>query len=180
MDHSTQFEAEFRRQVDLNLDAVFDRVKLVNADVKKWGDPRLLADQVTSAIPYIDPNNIDAGPFYTTSSLTKWLKVTRQYVFELTRQRRIISLTTNEGHRIYPAFQFGTKGSLIPDLPAVVRELDFYVEPATLALWFVTPQLMLGGMTPIEWLHAGKDHMQVVRTARMYVHRLTNTDKSLG
>jgi hypothetical protein len=132
------------------------------------GDTDLTALRMVASIPQMDPFNDRLGPFYTTASLTKWLGVSRQYVHEITKQRRLLVLTTADGFNVYPSFQFNLRGSALPHLPALISALETHLEPWTQAMWLITKSDELDGLTPASWLMGGGSVDAAVSAAEGY------------
>ena len=94
-------------------------------------------------------------------------------VDELVERGQLLGLPTLGQELIFPAFQFGDDGQLIPGLPAILAAFDgVVISPYTIASWFVTPQIALGRRTPVTWLRRGKDPEQVKEAARRSAARL--------
>jgi hypothetical protein len=162
---TTDFEREL-------IDAVTCRIRMLTADVREagvderaLGDVEEIADRMIASIPRAHPLNLELGPFYTSMSLSKWMGVTKQYLHELVRQRRILALTTADNHKVYPSFQFGLSGSPLSGLAAVLGVLDRELEPWTEAMWLVTRNAALKNATPVDWLKDGGDLAVVVLSA---------------
>jgi hypothetical protein len=151
------------------LDEMIDRLGAAGRDSDSLGEVAAIADQMVAAIPRTSPHNLQLGPYYTTKSLALWLGVSRQYILEVTKQRRYISTTTADGHRVYPSFQFGAKGAPIRELPRILTILDRHLTPATSALWLASPNYELGGMTPAAWILASRDVETVIVIAERYM-----------
>ncbi|QNE48660.1 hypothetical protein F1C58_16515 (plasmid) [Glaciihabitans sp. INWT7] len=171
------FKTELLSAIDEKLELVVARMGREHRDISELGDVGVLADRVIASIPRVSSSNLELGPFYTTASLNKWLEVTRQYVYELSRQRRILVLETSDRVKVYPAFQFGLRGALLPHLPAVLKILDEQLEPTTQAMWLITPQTDLDGLTPARWLRAGRDGKAVLASARRYMAKFDGDDE---
>jgi hypothetical protein len=152
--NTAEYKRELLRAIEARVDAIFDTMESSGRDAETLGDVSIVADRLVASIPKVSAINTELGPFYTTASLSKWLGVKRQYVHILVRQNRVASLNTADGHRIYPSFQFGTKGALLPHMPELLKILEENLEKPTRIIWLVTPQLELGGATPAEWLRA--------------------------
>jgi hypothetical protein len=138
-------------------------------DAYTLGAPADLADHMVASIPRSDPLNLEIGPFYTTASLTRWMGVSRQYVLELVKQRRILSLTTADNHKVYPSRQFGLRGAPMLHMADILAILDPFIDPWTEAMWLVTPSEALGDRTPIEHLAENRGHEAVLLAAHQSV-----------
>ena len=165
---TASYETVVLAHVSGQLEQVFEQMRDFGREPESLGDPALLAERMVASIPRASTLNLELGPFYTTSSLTKWLGVSRQYVHELGRQKRILSLVTADQHRVYPAFQFGLKGALLPELATITRILEVSLEPRMIGMWLVTEKPALDGTAPAEWLKTNDDPNAVVRLAEHY------------
>lgn len=164
-----KYESELLAEISAQLGQVFKQLAQHGQSHTKLGDPRIVAERMINSIPKTSSLNAELGPFFTTSSLTKWLCVSRQYIYELTKQKRILSFTTADGHLLYPAFQFGLRGAYMPELPRVIAELEPHLDQRSIILWLVTPQPDLADNTPADWLKAGKDPESVIGAAEGYM-----------
>ncbi|WAC50234.1 hypothetical protein [Frigoribacterium sp. SL97] len=180
MNQISDYKKELIDAIAERLDSVFDNLEESGREPRNLGDIAVLADRVVAGIPRSSPINLELGPFYTTASLTRWLGVTRQYVHELVRQRRILSLTTADRHKVYPSFQFGGKGAVLPHMPELVAIFENQLEPATQAMWLVTPNGDLGGETPAKWLRHGRPSKAVIASARKYVSKVDGDDPTVA
>jgi hypothetical protein len=108
------------------------------------------------------------GPFYDTSALASWLGVTRDALDRRSQNGALLSVTTSDGMRLYPAWQFTAEGgSLVPGLHDVLTVLrGGSGDGWTIALWLVTPVVDLNGRSAIEWLKAGGAASRVLELAR--------------
>ena len=82
----------------------------------------------------------------------------RQAASQLVKRCRLLALPRSDGRLAHPAFQFSPSGRPYEAVAAILEafapaDLSRY----TLAGWFVTPQRLLGGATPAEWLRRGRD-----------------------
>ena len=165
----SEFQDTLHAELRVLIDAAFSMAN-ASENALHLGNPKLLAERMVSSIPRTSATNLECGPFYTTQSLTRWLGVTRQYVHELVRQRRIIGVYTADHHKMYPAFQFGKRGATLPGLSEILHVLDDVLEPRAITMWFVTPQPELKNTSPAEWLRSGHDVAPVLESADMYAH----------
>lgn len=111
------------------------------------------------------------GPFYTTDQVMTLLGVTtRQAVSDLVQRCRLLALPAGNGRVRYPAFQFGPNGKPLTVMPDVLKLFaDVDADPYTAASWWQTPQPLLDGQTPSEWLRSGGAEARVVEAARRTV-----------
>lgn len=168
MNSTRAYEKDLTEALLTRLSGVFERLAAFDKDPESLGEVSVIADRMVASIPQSNSLNLELGPFYTTSALTKWLGVTRQYVFELTKQKRILALTTADRHRVYPAFQFGIRGATLPGLPKAITALSPIVEPRTIGMWLVTGQPELDGLTPAAWLQDERPTKAVEICAKRY------------
>lgn len=121
-----------------------------SSDQRAW-----MVEAMLDALPTKHPFD-DLGPFYDTAGLLRWLKVSRQAVSKKIQRRAILALTTGNGARVYPAWQFTPDGQPLAGLPEVLDELLSATDPWTAAVWLTTPVERLGGRTAIEVLRASQ------------------------
>ncbi len=114
------------------------------------------------------------GPLYTSKQVRELTgRGTRQSVSELVRRHRLLALPQPDGRLAFPAFQFGAGGRRLPGLERVLENFEGAVEtPYTVASWLVTPEPLLEGETPVEWLRRGRAEEPVLEAARRYAARL--------
>lgn len=63
------------------------------------------------------------GPFYDEPSLAALLRVSPVTIDRLVADAAILCTTTEDGTKLYPAFQFGPGGELLPGLSTVLAVL---------------------------------------------------------
>ncbi len=116
------------------------------------------------------------GPLLKAREVQELLGVeTRQAVSDLRARHRLLGLPKGSGHVVYPAFQFGDSGRpfrALPRILGVFHELAGNISPWTIASWFVTPQPLLGRMTPARWLFEEQDDDRVLEAAHRSAARL--------
>jgi hypothetical protein len=114
------------------------------------------------------------GPLLEAKQVREVLGVgTRQAVSDLRSRGRLLGLTRQDTRVVYPAFQFGSGGRPFPELPEILDHFDrSEVDRWTVASWFVTPQALLNGQTPVQWLRGDGDRDRVVQAARRTASRL--------
>jgi hypothetical protein len=80
--------------------------------------------------------NRAVGPFYTTASLTAFRRVTREAIRQASARGDILRLWTSDAKAVFPAFQFGPHGELLPGLRAVLAVLaEGHDDPWLWAQW---------------------------------------------
>jgi len=115
------------------------------------------------------------GPLLEAKQVKELLGVgTRQAVSDLRSRGRLLGLRRQDGRVVYPAFQFGPGGRPFSALPQVLELMGdrAALDAWTVASWFVSPQTLLDGATPADWLHRKRDPERVVRAARRTAARL--------
>ena len=106
------------------------------------------------------------GPFYQTADLVAWKDVTQQAISKQARERRLLSLTSKSGTVVYPAWQFGPNGELLPGLAEILNLIDQDGrDQLGAALWLNRPAAPFDGQTPAEMLRAGR-RAEVLTIAR--------------
>ena len=114
------------------------------------------------------------GPLYSSKQVREVMgRGTRQSVSELVKRRRLLALPQEDGRLAFPAFQFGAGGRRLPGLEHILQAFDGATETQyTVASWFVTPEPLLEGKTPAEWLRRSRAQAPALKAARRYVARL--------
>ncbi|MDQ6752793.1 MAG: hypothetical protein M3017_05155 [Actinomycetota bacterium] len=131
----------------------------------------LLANSMARIAPDEEPRNkLDelVGPFYGTASLERWLGISRQALDQRVRAKKMLGCMTPDRVRLYPVWQFTDKGTVIPGMDVILPVLASGVDaPWSWALWLVSEtEEDLEGMSPAEWLAAGRDVLPVLTLAR--------------
>lgn len=116
------------------------------------------------------------GPMFSREQVQELLGVrSRQAVSQLAKRRRLLALHTPEDRLTFPAFQFSPSGRPYEAMPALLAAFENAdVSPHTIASWFMTPQRLLGRVTPATWLRRGRDPERVVEAARRSAARLAH------
>lgn len=110
-----------------------DVARLAPADVA-W-----ITDAMLNAIPITHPFE-ELGPFYDTAGVSRWLGITRQALHQKTKANQLLVLTTGDGQRIYPAWQFTPDGRPLVGLVDLLRVLNpAAADPWTVAVWLTQP-----------------------------------------
>lgn len=114
------------------------------------------------------------GPLFEMEQAKVVLGVgSRQAVSDLARRGRLLALDGSGGRKLYPAFQFGRGGRPFPEIQHVLRTFAGSVEtPYTIASWFVTPQDVLDGETPVAWMRSRREPELLFEAARRAAARL--------
>lgn len=129
-----------------------------------------MLNRVTALLPPAAPNALDVeiGPFYDTAGVEALLGgVSKQAVEARRKKHTILAVKTSDGRWAYPTFQF-TGSDVDPALVPAIQA--FRGAPAwSAALWFVTPNLDLDEVTPLEWARSGRPAEALVGSARRTV-----------
>ncbi len=130
------------------------------------GDAELLAERIAAVVPAPSPLAAAIGPVYRQASLALAMGTSRQAVADLVKRRRLLALTTADGHVVIPAFQLGADMRPLRGVPAVLKVLPpQVVDPWTLASWLRVPQRRLDGASVIGHLAAGGDPTRALAVA---------------
>lgn len=122
------------------------------------GSPEELAARITAVVP--EPSRLAemVGPVYRQASLAAASGRSRQAVADMVRRRRLLALTTSDGHVVVPAFQLGDDLRPLPGIPEVLAVLTpDVVDEWTLASWLTAPQPRLEGRSVVGHLAGGGD-----------------------
>lgn len=149
------------------------RNRLVHIDpqvLQQLGPAQEVAESWAARLP-LTPSPLEdlTGPFYDTPSLRKWLGVTRQALDSRARHGSILALTTGDGTRVYPAWQWRTDKSTVPHLAEVLPPLlAGSHDPWTVALWMSAPVDWGDGreVPAWKWLDENGDPTPVLAEAR--------------
>ena len=91
----------------------------------------------------------------------------------LVETHQILVLPVGHGEPAYPEFQFAKRPGLIPVVAAILAILEPVVEsPYMIAAWFITPQPVLNGETPAQWLRKARSPKRLEEAARDSATRL--------
>ena len=166
---ATEFESAVLRSLASRWQQLIPR----NAFDHTTIDPRDIAERMIATVPRENPFNDTIGPFYDTAGLTNWLNVQKQRLTTLRQQRRLLAIKTTKNRIVYPAFQFGAGGELLPHLSEVLAVLEPVMKnPLSLARWLNTPAERFDGMSAAAALRAGWAD-EVVAAARQVAASLS-------
>lgn len=102
-------------------------------------DASWVAAAMLDAIPATHPFE-ELGPFYDTAGVSRWLGVTRQALHQKVKAGQLLALTTGDGQRVYPAWQFSPDGRPLTGLVDLLRILNpAAADPWTVAVWLTRP-----------------------------------------
>jgi hypothetical protein len=111
------------------------------------------------------------GPFYDEDGLARLLGVKPFELAALQEQKLVLSVHTS-ARTLFPAWQFGARGELLPELPAVRVVLDPVLpNDLTVARWLHTPTPRFDGRTAADLLRSGET-ATVIAAAMDDAHRL--------
>jgi hypothetical protein len=138
------------REVDSRLDEISRR----GGDVTTLGDPVDLAERMVASLPVAaHPFDVELGPFYDTTGLSRWWSVTRQALADRVRRGTLLACRTADGHLVYPAFQFARDGSVRPGIAEAVSVFARSgVDGWTAAVWLTTPSPVFDGDSAVDHL----------------------------
>jgi hypothetical protein len=122
------------------------------------GRPEALAARVAAVVP--TPSRLAAtiGPVYRQASLAAACGHSRQAVSDLIKRRRVLALTTKDGHVVIPAFQLGDDLRPLNGIPEILQILTpDVIDEWTLASWLTAAHDQLGAKSVVEYLAAGNE-----------------------
>jgi hypothetical protein len=133
---------------------------LEHVDVDALPTPEAAAERMLASLPSSRADNAWnelIGPFYDTSALTRWMRVSRQNVHAHMRRGNILGTQTADGELLYPAWQFDDEGHLLPHLADVLRILRRTSPDAWAnALWLTAPVDRFNGYSAVQMLWNGE------------------------
>lgn len=107
-----------------------------------------------SAAP--DPWDALIGPFYDESSLAALLRASPVTIDSLVADGAILCTTTDDSTKLYPTFQFGPAGELLPGLSTVLPVLRRAgSDDWSHALWLNAPVERFEGRSAADLLRHG-------------------------
>lgn len=138
-------------------------------------DPDDVAASLGSLVAYLpeeSPNELAAllGPFWSSAKVQDALGVpTRQALASRRKNGSVLGLKTSDGDVVYPVWQFHRRDDAIEVKPALVGMLRILktFDPWTVAVVLRTPAPELKGLTPIDWVRAGRPAATLVELARV-------------
>jgi hypothetical protein len=107
------------------------------------------------------------GPFLDLAGLHQLTGLDTHEIHARAASGEILEVVTRDQARLYPAFQFGAGGGLLPGLPQVLR----YLSPISddlwdVALWLATPSALFDGLCAADMLQAGDTARVLVAAER--------------
>lgn len=155
------------KSVGEKVHARLKQAREADLDPEVFGDPEAIADAMAAALPLGHPYDEVSGPFYDTSGLTRWLRISRQALHQRVARRTILACPLADGGVVYPTWQFLDSGATLPGLADVLSALAAGSGDAwMLTLWMQARSERLQGDSPSRWLRNGGDPDQVVSMAR--------------
>jgi hypothetical protein len=135
---------------------VAERARLLAAQgrtLSDLGDLDELAARMVSALPTHHPYDEPLGPFYDTTGLVSWLGISRQAVADRVRRGTLLACRTQDGHLVYPAWQFARDGAVRPGVVEAVGEFARRgADGWSTAVWLTTPSDVFGGQSAVDYL----------------------------
>lgn len=116
------------------------------------------------------------GPFYSRSSVLRWLGLTEEGLDGRVREGALIECVTSDGVPVYPTFQFEDDGEVIAGIEEITPMfLEVGLAGWTLSRWLRVPNPDLpGGVDAVSLLSARRHVREVVRAARSDIERLAH------
>jgi hypothetical protein len=131
------------------------------------GAAEVLAERVAAVVPAASPWGSTIGPVYRQASLADARGHSRQAIADLVKKRRVLALTTSDGHVVIPAFQLDTRLRPLRGLPEVLQILTpDVVDEWMLASWLTAPHASLGGRSVVDYLAAGNKPAKALSVAK--------------
>ncbi len=120
-------------------------------DPEEFVEHGIHARRATSPLPDL------VGPVFTSGGAQSVLGISRQQLADRRQRGTIIAARTSDGRWVYPVYQF-REGELRADVREVLDTLRAggAPDPWSLALWFPTDKVALGGVSPLKLLDAGR------------------------
>ena len=112
------------------------------------------------------------GPFYDAAGVRALTRLTPTELASCVAAGDVLEVITSDGAPLYPTFQFGPRGELLPAL-RILTQILFPTSDDLwdVALWLVTPSAAFDGKNASELLKAGKDE-PVLSAAQRDIERL--------
>lgn len=151
------------------LDRKFAAAAAAGVDAAAFDDVDAIAAAMVAALPIGTLYDQLAGPFYDTAGLTRWLGISKQALAKRVDAGTVIACRQEDDRRtwVYPAWQF-TDRAVVAGLAEVwqILRAGATADPWMAVFWLKASNPALGGVTPVDWLHAGGDLDTVVDEAR--------------
>lgn len=114
------------------------------------------AHAITEAVQSVNRVNDRIGPFYSSRRVESLLGVSRQAVSERARNHRLLRVTTSDGVKVFPSFQFNAGGVRSNLVPLIEVLLGSDADPWTVAYWLTAPQAHFNDRTAVEVVDEGE------------------------
>lgn len=165
--------------LDALLEGVRSRVGPVLRDRARRGRPLLdrpLQEVVTAMaapVPQTSAWDDAIGPFFDTAGVCALLGVSRQAVHQRVTSHRLLAVDTADGHRLYPAFQFGVDRRPLAGWERVLAQVpDAVIDGWSLASFLGSAPLPeMEGRSVAVWLEGGGDPDRAVLAVRRLASR---------
>lgn len=141
-------------------------IAAADIDLSSLGAPEDLADSMAAVLPASHPFDELVGPFYDTSSLRKWLGLSRQRLNQRVMNHQLLACPLEDGGYAYPTWQFRSNGTVVTGLQDVLTILSEGTKDNwQIALWFSAPSEKLGNVSPKDSLLKGRRVGSVIELA---------------
>lgn len=162
---STAYRDQVMATVSARVSSRLDELAAAGIPLESLGSPDQVAEQLAAALPATrHAYDLELGPFYDTAGLTRWLGVSRQALADRVRRGSMLACRTQDGHLVYPAFQFDGNGAIKTGLAPVLKIFAGY-DGWLVATWLVTATDALDGSSAMDWLALGRDSKAVADLA---------------
>ncbi|MEO3935192.1 hypothetical protein V3N99_00390 [Dermatophilaceae bacterium Soc4.6] len=143
-----------------------DELARQGRSLRSLGDLGELAARMVAVLPSVHPYDTAIGPFYDTGGLSQWLGVSRQALADRVRRGTLLACRTQDGHLLYPLFQFARSGEVRVGIVDVVGTMTRAgVDGWVTGTWLTTPSPVFDGDSAV-------DHLVVHHASRACVARV--------
>jgi hypothetical protein len=157
---SKKVETYTNRLVGFLVGLVTEQLGSIDAadiDLYSIGSPEDVAESMAAVLPASHPFDAVIGPFYNSAGVARRLRVATSTVLHRARQHQLLACPTAEGALVYPTWQFGNDGTLLPGLDKVLETMSKSTDDRwQVALWLRTPSTQLKDETPHDALRRGE------------------------
>jgi hypothetical protein len=113
------------------------------------------------------------GPFYDAAGVRALTRLTPAELARRGAAGDVLEVITSDGTPLYPTFQLGPRGELLPALRILTQTLLPTSDDSwDVALWLMTPSAAFDGKTAAELLKVGEDE-PVLSAAQRDAERLS-------
>lgn len=121
--------------------------------LRSLGELDELAARMVAALPTVHPWDSELGPFYDTNGLNRWLGVTRQALADRVKRGTLLACRTEDGHLLYPVFQFDRVGQVRPGVIEAVGILTRAgADGWAIGTWLTTASVAFDGDSVVDYL----------------------------